>query len=56
MGTPNGDMRTQITKELSALGQINEANVYNWFQNKKARMKKKEQDEARAAAMAAAGR
>ena len=49
MGTPNGDLRTQITAELARLGQINEANVYNWFQNKKARMKKKAQEEAAAA-------
>ena len=57
MGTPNGDLRTQITEELAKLGQINEANVYNWFQNKKARMKKKQQEElAAAAAAAAAGR
>jgi len=44
MGTPNGSLRTQITDELAKLGPINEANVYNWFQNKKARMKKKEMD------------
>jgi hypothetical protein len=44
MGTPNGSLRTQITDELVNLGPVNEANVYNWFQNKKARMKKKEQD------------
>lgn len=49
MGTPNGDLRTQITEELAKLGQINEANVYNWFQNKKARMKKRLQEEAAAA-------
>lgn len=48
MATPNGDLRTQITEELAKLGQINEANVYNWFQNKKARMKKKMQDDAAA--------
>ena len=47
MGTPNGALRTQITEELARLGPINEANVYNWFQNKKARMKKKEQEARR---------
>ena len=47
MGTPNGALRTQITEELARLGPINEANVYNWFQNKKARMKKKEADARR---------
>ena len=41
MGTPNGDLRTKITDELAKLGPVNEANVYNWFQNKKARTKKK---------------
>ena len=44
MGTPNGELRTQITEELAKLGPINEANVYNWFQNKKARMKKAERE------------
>ena len=44
MGTPNGSLRTQIPDELATLGPINEATVYNWFQNKKARMKKKEMD------------
>jgi hypothetical protein len=51
MGTPNGELRTQITEELAKLGPINEANVYNWFQNKKARMKKAERE--REAALAA---
>ena len=37
----------QVTEELSALGPIQECNVYNWFQNKKARLKKREQDAAR---------
>ena len=50
MGTPNGDLRTQITEELARLGTINEANVYNWFQNKKARMKKKAKEDAEEAA------
>ena len=51
MGTPNGDIRTKITDELTKLGPVNEANVYNWFQNKKARMKKAERE--REAALAA---
>ena len=50
MGTPNGAIRTRITEELAKLGPINEANVYNWFQNKKARMKKKLQEEMAARA------
>ena len=49
MGTPNGDMRTKITDELTKLGPVNEANVYNWFQNKKARTKKKAMEEQAAA-------
>jgi hypothetical protein len=49
MGTPNGALRTQITEELARLGPINEANVYNWFQNKKARTKKKAMEELAAA-------
>jgi len=34
----------QVTEELSALGPIQECNVFNWFQNKKARLNKREQD------------
>ena len=49
MGTPNGDIRTKITDELTKLGPVNEANVYNWFQNKKARTKKKAMEELAAA-------
>ena len=50
-GVPqNGAIRTRITEELAKLGPINEANVYNWFQNKKARMKKKLQEEMAARA------
>jgi|AntAceMinimDraft_1070359.scaffolds.fasta_scaffold17671_3 hypothetical protein len=48
MGTPNGELRTSITQDLKGMGHVNEANVYNWFQNKKARMKKKAQDDAAA--------
>ncbi|XP_042439734.1 WUSCHEL-related homeobox 8-like [Zingiber officinale] len=32
----------QITKELSRHGQISESNVCNWFQNRKARLKRKQ--------------
>ena len=45
--TPGGEKLKQVTEELSALGPIQECNVYNWFQNKKARLKKREQDAAR---------
>ena len=45
--TPQGENLKQVTEELSALGPIQECNVYNWFQNKKARLKKREQDAAR---------
>ena len=48
MGTPSGELRTRITDELVRLGPINEANVYNWFQNKKARVKKKALEDAAA--------
>ena len=40
MGTPKGEQRTQITEELAKLGPINEANVFNWFKNKKSKMKR----------------
>jgi hypothetical protein len=45
--TPARENLKQVTEELSALGPIQECNVYNWFQNKKARLKKREQDAAR---------
>ena len=45
--TPQRENLKQVTEELSALGPIQECNVYNWFQNKKARLKKREQDAAR---------
>ena len=45
--TPMRELLKQVTEELSALGPIQECNVYNWFQNKKARLKKREQDAAR---------
>lgn len=41
-GTP-GKQRIQIiTTELAQHGQISETNVYNWFQNRRARMKRKQ--------------
>lgn len=40
-GTPSKQKITDITKDLSQHGQISEANVYNWFQNRRARSKRK---------------
>eukprot|EP00897_Mesotaenium_endlicherianum_P005550 jgi/Mesen1/5022/ME000025S04424 len=40
-GTPNKVKIKEITQELSQHGQISETNVYNWFQNRKARAKRK---------------
>ena len=45
--TPQREHLKQVTEELSMLGPIAECNVYNWFQNKKARLKKREQDAAK---------
>ncbi|KAJ7288983.1 hypothetical protein O6H91_Y308800 [Diphasiastrum complanatum] len=42
-GTPNKQRIKEITSELSRHGQISETNVYNWFQNRKARAKRKQQ-------------
>eukprot|EP01018_Ginkgo_biloba_P015096 Gb_29059 [translate_table: standard] len=42
-GTPNKQKIKEITSELSQHGQISETNVYNWFQNRKARAKRKQQ-------------
>ncbi|BBM98202.1 protein MpHD6 [Marchantia polymorpha subsp. ruderalis] len=42
-GTPNKQRIKEITIELSQHGQIAETNVYNWFQNRKARAKRKQQ-------------
>ncbi|XP_047311479.1 WUSCHEL-related homeobox 8-like isoform X2 [Impatiens glandulifera] len=42
-GTPSKQKITDITKDLSQHGQISEANVYNWFQNRRARSKRKQQ-------------
>ncbi|XP_065025230.1 WUSCHEL-related homeobox 8-like [Musa acuminata AAA Group] len=40
-GTPSKQNIKQITTELSQHGQISESNVYNWFQNRRARSKRK---------------
>lgn len=45
-GTPNKQKIKEITAELSQHGQISETNVYNWFQNRRARSKKKQQNNA----------
>ncbi|KAG6525405.1 hypothetical protein ZIOFF_015361 [Zingiber officinale] len=41
-GTPSKQKIKQITTELSQHGQISESNVYNWFQNRRARLKRKQ--------------
>ncbi|GAB2279407.1 hypothetical protein Dimus_014049 [Dionaea muscipula] len=43
-GTPSKQKIKEITAELSQHGQIAEANVYNWFQNRRARSKRKQQN------------
>ncbi|CAA7020096.1 unnamed protein product [Microthlaspi erraticum] len=40
-GTPNPKRVIEIATELSEHGQITEKNVYNWFQNRRARSKRK---------------
>ena len=42
-GTPSKQRIKEISVELSQYGQISETNVYNWFQNRKARAKRKQQ-------------
>lgn len=43
-GTPSKQKIKEITSELSQHGQISETNVYNWFQNRRARSKRKQQN------------
>ena len=40
-GTPSKQKLKEITAELAQHGQISESNVYNWFQNRRARSKRK---------------
>ncbi|KAL8229291.1 hypothetical protein R6Q57_014191 [Mikania cordata] len=42
-GTPSKQKIKEITSELSQHGQIYERNVCNWFQNRRARSKRKQQ-------------
>ncbi|PPD80726.1 hypothetical protein GOBAR_DD22356 [Gossypium barbadense] len=44
-GTPSKQKIKEITSELSQHGPISETNVYNWFQNRRARSKRKQNPE-----------
>lgn len=44
-GTPSKQRIKEISTELSQYGQISVTNVYNWFQNRRARTKRKQQVE-----------
>lgn len=41
-GTPRKQKIQDMTAELAKHGQISETNVYNWFQNRRARLKRKQ--------------
>ncbi|GKU98172.1 hypothetical protein SLEP1_g11206 [Rubroshorea leprosula] len=41
-GTPSKHTIKEITAQLIQFGQVTESNVYNWFQNRRARSKKKQ--------------
>ncbi|KAL9269588.1 WUSCHEL-related homeobox 8-like protein [Drosera capensis] len=45
-GTPSKQKIKELAAELSQHGQISEANVHNWLQNRRARSKRKQQNDA----------